>query len=169
MSIVDHTDAERTGFPSPFEVTIPPDCEGWEEMYARHVVFGEDRRAFEESRFWFQDGLHAAEPLYPFDSLVFEYAVVALNQANSRLFVFPGSLGHECRLLNGYVYVEREPGDRRCDPRPPSGAVRAAERPLLRALGRAVRALAGQGRGRDERAHRASRSRRWVSSKTSRS
>ena len=59
---------QRTGFPSPFEVTIPPDCEGWEEMYARHAVFGEARRGFEESRFWFQDGLHAAEPLYPFDS-----------------------------------------------------------------------------------------------------
>ena len=62
MSIADHTAAERTGFPTPFEVTIPPDCEGWEEMYARHVVFGEARRAFEEGRFWFQDGLHAAEP-----------------------------------------------------------------------------------------------------------
>ena len=37
-------------------------------MYAHHVLFGEDRRAFEESRFWFQDGLHAAEPIYPFDS-----------------------------------------------------------------------------------------------------
>ena len=81
MSIADHTAAERTGFPTPFEVTIPPDCEGWEEMYARHVVFAEARRAFEEGRFWFQDGLHAAEPLYPFDSFLFEYAVVALNQS----------------------------------------------------------------------------------------
>ncbi len=94
MSIADHTDAQRTGFPSPFEVTIPQDCEGWEDMYARHVVFGEDRRAFEEGRFWFQDGLHAAEPLYPFDSFAFEYAVVAMNQASSRLFVAPPSLGH---------------------------------------------------------------------------
>ena len=45
-------------------------------MYARHVVLGEDRRAFEEGRFGFQDGLHAAEPLYPFDSFVFEYASI---------------------------------------------------------------------------------------------
>jgi len=93
------------GFPSPFEVTIPVECDGWEEMYARHVVFGEDRRAFEEGRFWFQDGLHAAEPLYPFDSLLFECAIVALNQANARVFVVPGSLGYECRLLDGYIYV----------------------------------------------------------------
>ncbi len=100
---------QRTGFPSPFEVTIPPDCEGWEEMYARHVVFGEARRGFEEGRFWFQDGLHAAEPLYPFDSFLFEYAVVAMNQASSRLFVVPPSLGVECRLLNGYVYLSANP------------------------------------------------------------
>jgi pyruvate,water dikinase len=105
MSIADHTGARRTGFPSPFEVEIPPECAGWEEMYADHVVFGEDRRAFEESRFWFQDGLHAAEPVYPFDSFLFEYAVVALNQASSRLFVNPGSLGIECRILSGYIYA----------------------------------------------------------------
>ena len=103
MTIVRDTAAAR--FPSPFETSIPPDCEGWEEMYAGHVVFGEDRRGFEEGRFWFQDGLHAAEPLYPFDSIAFEYAMVAFNQASSRLFVVPASLGAECRLLNGYVYL----------------------------------------------------------------
>ena len=105
----DHAGAERTGFPTPFEVTIPPDCDGWEEMYARHAVFGEARRGFEESRFWFQDGLHAAEPLYPFDSFLFEYGVVAMNQANSRLFVEPRSLGFECRVLNGYIYLSANP------------------------------------------------------------
>ena len=93
------------GFESPFDVQIPSGCKGWEEMYAYHVLFSEDRRAFDESRFWFQDGLHAAEPLYPFDSLLFECAVVALNQANARLFAVPPSLGTECRLLNGYVYL----------------------------------------------------------------
>ena len=94
-----------TGFPSPFEVAIPPACDRWETMYASHVTFSGDRRGFDEGRFWFQDGLHAAEPLYPFDSFVFEYAVVALNQASSRLFVTPRSLGIECRILNGYLFV----------------------------------------------------------------
>ena len=42
MTIADPT---RTGFPSPFEVAIPPECRGWEEMYAEHVVFGEDKAA----------------------------------------------------------------------------------------------------------------------------
>ncbi len=95
----------RTGFPSPFAVAMPPGCEGWEEMYPYHASFGEDRRAFEEDRFWFHDALHFAEPLYPFDAVVLDYAVVALSQASARLFVVPSSLGAEYRILNGYQYV----------------------------------------------------------------
>jgi pyruvate,water dikinase len=105
MAIGGDTGTADTGFPSPFEVSLPAECDGWEEMYASHVRFGEDRRAFEEGRFWFQDGLHAAEPLYPFDAVLFELGVVALNQANSRMFVTPRSLGVEFRILNGYVYA----------------------------------------------------------------
>jgi pyruvate, water dikinase len=93
------------GFPSPFEISVPLGCEGWEELYAAHVRFGEARRPFEEGRFWFQEALHAPEPLYPFDAIVFEWAVVAHNQTSARLFVVPPSLGAEVRLLNGYVYV----------------------------------------------------------------
>src|SRR5262245_48693795 len=96
---------ERRGFASPFDVRIPPACDEWEEMYARHILFGEDRRRFEESRLWFHDGMHGAEPLYPFDAVTFEYGVVALNQASARFFVVPPSLGIECRILNGYIYV----------------------------------------------------------------
>src|SRR5262245_28094335 len=105
MTVAGQRRDERAGFPSPFEVTIPPACDGWEEMYAGHVLFGDGRRAFEESRFWFQDGLHGAEPVYPFDSFVYEYAVVAFSQASSRLFVLPDSLGVQFRVLNGYIYV----------------------------------------------------------------
>ena len=64
--------------------------------------FSDARRPFEDARFWFQEGLHAPEPLYPFHALVFEWAVVGLNQMNSRLFV-PSSLGSEVRILNVYV------------------------------------------------------------------
>jgi pyruvate,water dikinase len=95
----------RAGFPSPFELPSPAGSEGWEELYAPYLQFGEARRAFEESRFWFQEGLHAPEPLYPFDALVFEWAVAALNQTNARLFAVPTSLGAEVRILNGYVYI----------------------------------------------------------------
>ena len=93
------------GFPSPLEVAIPPACEAWEEMYPYHVLFSEDRGPGDESRFWFQDGLHGPEPLHPFDFLWWDSACTALNQANARLFVVPPSLGTELRVLNGYVYL----------------------------------------------------------------
>lgn len=92
-------------FPRPFEVAIPPECDGWEDLYASHALFAADRRAFGEGRFWFHDAIHAPEALYPFDAVAAEYAVVALNQASSRLFVVPTSLGVEYRILNGYMYV----------------------------------------------------------------
>ena len=94
---------ERGAFASPFEVRVPPGCDGWEEMYPYHVLFSEERRTFEESRFWFHEGLHAPEPIYPFDAIVLDSGVVAVNQASSRLFVMP-SLGVEYRVLGGYVY-----------------------------------------------------------------
>src|SRR5206468_989276 len=70
-----------------------------------HLLFSPDRRDFDEDRFWFQDSLHWPEPLRPFDAVVVECAVVALNQANARLFAVPPSLGVEFRLLNGYEYL----------------------------------------------------------------
>jgi pyruvate, water dikinase len=92
-------------FPSPLDVRVPSDSTGWEEMYAYHVPFRHDRRKFEEERFWFQEALHAPEPLYPFDAVAFDCAAVAFSQASARLFVDPPSLGVEYRILNGYVYI----------------------------------------------------------------
>ena len=99
------TEAVRKGFPSPFDVKIPPGCQGWEDLYPYHTLFAEDRRVFEEGRFWFQDGVHSAEPCYPFDAVYLDYAIGALNQASARLFAVPPSLGIEYRFLNGYVYL----------------------------------------------------------------
>ena len=90
-------------FPSPFECS-PPGCEGWEEMYPRHALFHDDRRVFDEGRFWFQDGMHWPEPIHPFDAVVVESLFVGLNQMSARLFAIPPSLGAEYRLLGGYVY-----------------------------------------------------------------
>src|SRR5215471_5009862 len=89
----------------PFDVAVPASCALWEEMYPYFVRFDEARGAFEEGRFWFQEALHVPEPLYPFDTTVWLSAVVALNQASSRLFAVPSSLGVECRILNGYAYI----------------------------------------------------------------
>ena len=74
-------------------------------MYAYHASFGEDRGDFDEQRFWLQDALHTPEPIYPFDYVWIEYAYIALNQASTRLFAVPPSLGSEHRMLNGYLYV----------------------------------------------------------------
>src|SRR6516164_9424148 len=91
-------------FSSPLEVTLPPECEGWEELYPPHVLFAEDRRSFEESRFWFQDAIHYAEPCDPFDAMLAEYLAVNFSQTSARRFVVPTSLGIEHRILGGYVY-----------------------------------------------------------------
>src|SRR6266568_284565 len=95
----------HTRFPLPSEVTTPPACAGWEEMYAYHTVFGEHRRDFDDGRFWFQEGLHFPEPYYPFDAWVLDSVFVAFSQASARLFVIPPSRGVDYRLLNGYVYA----------------------------------------------------------------
>ena len=59
----------QTRFPNPFEVETPPGAEGWQDLYPYYAVFSEDRRAEEEAGFWFQDGVHWREVLYPFDSI----------------------------------------------------------------------------------------------------
>jgi pyruvate, water dikinase len=92
-------------FPSPLDVPIPAECEGWEEFYSYDLVFSEDRRTFDEGRFWFQDALHFAEPYHPFDSILQHFITAGINQASARLFVVPSSLGSELRILNGYVYL----------------------------------------------------------------
>jgi pyruvate, water dikinase len=95
----------RTGFPSPLEVALPPECAGWEEFYPQRMLFAEDRRAFEEGRFWFQDAVHYAEPYHPFDVLLPECLAVNFNQTSARRFAVPTSLGVEQRILGGYVYL----------------------------------------------------------------
>jgi pyruvate,water dikinase len=92
-------------FPSPLEVTLPTECQGWEELYPPHVLFAEDRRGFEEGRFWFQDAVHYAEPYYPFDAMLVEYLTVNFSRASGRRFVVPTSVGAEHRIVGGYVYL----------------------------------------------------------------
>jgi hypothetical protein len=73
-------------------------------------VFSDDRRAFEEGRFWFHDGMHFAEPMYPFDVVALDCAFVAFNQASARLFVVPSSLGVEYRILKRAELFARRGG-----------------------------------------------------------
>jgi pyruvate,water dikinase len=92
-------------FPSPFEVETPEGCEGWEDLYPYYYVFSEDRREFEESKFWFFDSMHHPEVLYPFDTITSESWWVALGEMNSRVFIVPPALGIDQRVINGRLYI----------------------------------------------------------------
>ena len=92
-------------FPSPFEMPTPPGAEGWQDLYAYSTVFSEDRREYEESAFWFMDGVHSPEVMPPWDATILEYALIALSQYNTRHYVIPPALGVDIRFLNGYMYL----------------------------------------------------------------
>ncbi|MCK6623806.1 MAG: PEP-utilizing protein mobile subunit [Anaerolineae bacterium] len=92
-------------FPSPFEVPTPEGCEGWEKLYPYYYLFSEDRREFEESKFWFFDSMHHPEVLYPFDTITSESWWVALGEMNSRVYIVPPALGIDQRVLNGRLYI----------------------------------------------------------------
>jgi pyruvate,water dikinase len=100
---------KQKAFSSPHDVPIPPACEGWEEMYAGHMAFRTDRRAFDDGRFWVLDLVHGCQPIYPLDALSVECSCAAVSQASSRLFVVPPSHGFEIRILNGFVYWSPNP------------------------------------------------------------
>ena len=70
-------------FPSPHEAEKISGTEGWERMYPYHYRFTTDdpeRKKYEEGMFWFYDGLHYPEPMYPFDMIWDEAWFLALSQ-----------------------------------------------------------------------------------------
>ena len=164
------TEAAGRRFPSPSDVSHPAGCEGWEEMYPYHALFSEDRREFDESRFWFQDGVALPRALLPVRRCdVLDYvppraqpgerppvrrAAFARRRVPDpqRLRLPQCELGHDEATLARRAELFAAPG-----------------RLLLRALGRALRALAGKGRGGDPRARRRSSCPSYPSSRTSRS
>ena len=97
--------ANNGRFPSPFDVKTPPGGEGWQDLYPYYLVFSEDRRMEEEAAFWFQDGVHWREVLYPFDSIFMEFALKCLSQYNTRFYIIPPAMGVDYRVLNGYTYL----------------------------------------------------------------
>ena len=92
-------------FSSPFDVKTPPGAEGWRDLYPYYLVFSEDRREEEEGAFWFQDGVHWREVLYPFDSIFMEFALKCLSQYNTHFYIIPPAKGVDYRVLNGYTYL----------------------------------------------------------------
>jgi pyruvate,water dikinase len=101
-------------FPVPHDVKAKtiPGTEGWERMYPYQYQFVTDdpvRNQYEKETFWFYDGLHYPEPLYPFDTIWDEAWFLALSQYNNRIFMVPPVRGVDHRMINGYVYVSPVP------------------------------------------------------------
>ncbi|MDT3737206.1 MAG: PEP-utilizing enzyme [Denitratisoma sp.] len=101
-------------FPVPHDVKAKtiPGTEGWERMYPYQYQFVTDdptRNQYEKEMFWFYDGLHYPEPLYPFDTIWDEAWYLALSQYNNRIFMVPPVRGVDHRMINGYVYISPVP------------------------------------------------------------
>jgi pyruvate,water dikinase len=96
---------EVNRFISPYEDPAPEGAEGWEELYPYYLRFREDRRGFEESRFWFADLQHWPTVFKPFDTITVEFAIKVLGQYNTRHLRIPPANGIDYRVHNGYVYM----------------------------------------------------------------
>ncbi len=101
------TEAER--FVSPYDDPAPEGAEGWEELYPYYLRFREDRREFEEGRFWFADLQHWPTVFKPFDTITVEFAIKCLGQYNTRHLLIPPANGIDYRVHNGYVYMSPVP------------------------------------------------------------
>ena len=98
-------------FPSPFDIPTPEGAEGWQEMYVYSSLFSEARKDFEDSMFWFQDGVHWPNVLTPWDATFYEFALASLSQYNTRHLQVPPANGIAFRILNGYAYLSPVPAD----------------------------------------------------------
>ena len=106
--------ADTKQFPYPEEVALPPELEGWEEMYPPQRLFSKDREEWEKKHFWYQDKIHAPDPMYPLDDIFQEAWQIALSQFTTRVFCIPPAQGVAQRMLGCYMYicaVEPPPGD----------------------------------------------------------
>ena len=90
---------------SPFEVETPKGCEGWEEMYPKHLLFSQERRQYDESKLWTYDAVHHAGVMSPFDIIIPEQEQETFSWSGDRSFPIPTAHGTDYRVLNGYVYV----------------------------------------------------------------
>jgi len=97
---------EDTGrFPDPHEFQVPPELEGWEEMYPTHYLFSQDRAEWEKAQFWYQDKIHAPEPMPPLDLIFQEAWQISLSQYTTRVFCIPPAQGIAQRMLGPYMYI----------------------------------------------------------------
>jgi pyruvate,water dikinase len=97
---------EKAGrFPDPHEFQVPPELEGWEEMYPSHYLFSKDRAEWEKNQFWYQDKIHAPEPMPPLDLIFQEAWQISLSQYTTRVFCIPPAQGIAQRMMGCYMYI----------------------------------------------------------------
>lgn len=99
--------ADETGgrFPDPHEYQVPSELEGWEEMYPSHYLFSKDREAWEKQQFWYQDKIHAPDPVPPLDLIFQEAWQISLSQYTTRVFCIPPAQGIAQRMVGCYMYI----------------------------------------------------------------
>ena len=98
--------ADNAGrFPDPHEFQLPPELEGWEEMYPSHYLFSQDRADWEKAQFWYQDKIHAPEPMPPLDLIFQEAWQISLSQYTTRVFCIPPAQGIAQRMVGPYMYI----------------------------------------------------------------
>ena len=97
--------AQVKRFPFAREVKIPPELEGWEEMYMPHRMFSAERQNWEDTQFWYQDKIHAPDPMPPLDEIFHQCWQIALAQHTTRIFCIPPAQGVCQRMLGTYMYI----------------------------------------------------------------
>jgi pyruvate,water dikinase len=98
--------ADNAGrFPDPHDFKVPSELEGWEEMYPSHHLFSGDRAEWEKAQFWYQDKIHAPEPVPPLDLIFQEAWQIALSQYTTRVFCIPPAQGIAQRMVGCYMYI----------------------------------------------------------------
>ncbi len=96
---------EKGRFPDPHEYQVPPELEGWEEMYPSHYLFSQDRSDWEKNQFWYLDKIHAPEPMPPLDQIFQEAWQISLSQYTTRVFCIPPAQGIAQRMVGPYMYI----------------------------------------------------------------
>ncbi len=98
--------ADNAGrFPDPHDFQVPSELEGWDEMYPSHHLFSGDRAEWEKAQFWYQDKIHAPEPVPPLDLIFQEAWQIALSQYTTRVFCIPPAQGIAQRMVGCYMYI----------------------------------------------------------------
>jgi len=93
--------AKPKGFPVPSSLKVVVGTERAQAAYPYYMQFTKE----DDERFWFYNSMHFPEPMCVFDMITAEAAYVALGSANTRVHSLPTTLGIDCRIINGRVYI----------------------------------------------------------------